>query len=164
MDYNKQLELIQEAYTQAINEKVESKFKTGDKVGIGNTITHDPLYYRPIDTGTITKTSNGVHHVTFDNKKEASGYFPSENDTAKPLVHKFGGNGKSLTDHVVRIIPMEEHSKRQAIFDENDERKKDLNSIGEQLSNMRNGYGNYPKLAKHHVDAIKAILDKHSEE
>lgn len=160
-DLKLQLEAIQDIYTSIILEKVESKFKVGDKVGIGGHQNYDPLNYKPLDTGTITKTVKGVHHVEFDNMKEPS-YFPADKKT--PLTHKFAADGKSLTDSMARIVPMAEHESHAATFKENNERKNDINTITQQLNGMRNGFGNYPKLAKHHVEAIKALLDKHTEE
>lgn len=162
-DLKLQLEAIQDIYTNIILEKVESKFKVGDKVGIGGMQDHDPMNYKPLDTGVISKTERGVHHVTFDNMREHT-YFPADKDKTPNIVHKFGANGKSTTENSVRIIPMEDHTKRVTTFEENRVRKDDLNGITHQIQNMRNGYGNYAKLSKDHVATIKAILDKHTEE
>lgn len=155
------LNTIQEAYSSIITEKVDSKFKVGDKVGIGGNQNFDPLNYKPIDTGTITKTAAGIHTVEFDNRKEPS-YFPSE--ASKPLTHKFNSAGKSMTDSSALICPMADHEKRIATHKENVERRSDIEAITRQLEGMKNGFGNYPKLAKHHGEAIKALLDKHTEE
>lgn len=161
LDVKKQLEAIQEAYTQTICEKVETKFKVGDKVGVGSFGTNNPMAYSPNDTGTVTKTEKGVHHVTFDNILDRSSHFPADH---KPLVHRFDGAGNSTLQKSIRMIPIEDHDAMVKKIDDDSIRNRDLSTVVDHLTTSRNGHGAFPKLSKQHVDVIKALLDKHTEE
>lgn len=155
---NTQLQAIQEAYAGIISEGVTPKFKTGDKVGIGGEQNYNPLNYSHIDTGTVSKIDRlGNHHVTFDNRK-------SNDSPTEQLVHKFDTDGMSTTQAGLKIIPVEDYNAKILQSQENFGRSNDINNVMTQLSALKNGYGNYPKLGKDHVATIKAILDKHTEE
>jgi hypothetical protein len=157
-DTKTQLDSIQEAYMGVITEGKETKFKVGDKVGIGAEGKYDPVNYQSVDTGTVSKIDKlGNHVVMFDNRK-------SNDSPVDNLTHKFDSLGMSISGHGLKILPIEEHEKRASISHENDGRKNDISHIVSQLTSLKNGYGNYSKLSKEHVAHIKSLLDKHTEE
>lgn len=160
-DIKSQLEAIQSIYENIITEAIKSKFKVGDKVGVGAFSTHDPMRYSPHDTGTITKTEKGVHHVTFDNVMDRSSYFPADHT---PATHRFDGGGTSTSQPNVRMIPIEDHDAKVKKIDDDSIRNRDMNTVVDHLTASRNGHGAFPKLTKDHVATIKALLDKHTEE
>lgn len=158
-DTRTQLNSIQEAYLGVITEgkDFDSKFKVGDKVGIG--YYHGSGHWVPHDTGMVDKVGNlGLLHVQHDTKK-------SYLDDTKPLISKFRADGLSTlvaTKH--KIIPIETHNKHLNDQKELHERTTDLNSISDAINMNKNGYGHHKKLSKEHAAHIKSLLDKHTEE
>ena len=159
MNNKTQLELIQEAYFGVITEGKEAKFKVGDKVGIGR---WGNISYLPNDTGTVKKvSSHGKHTVEFDNRKSSDN--PDQKYTE--VFDHTGGSTRDINQSLAhKIIPLEDHNKHIKDAQDKNERKNDLNSIGDLLNGHRNGFGHYSKLSKEHAAHIKSLLDKHTEE
>lgn len=158
-DTQTQLDSIQEAYMGVITEgkDLESKFKVGDKVGIG--YYHSSGLWTPDDTGTVKKIGNsGLNHVEHDTRK-------SYDNHVAPFEGKFRADGTAVFAATKRkIIPIETHNKHINDQKELQERTTDLNSISDAINMNRNGYGHHKKLSKEHVAHIKSLLDKHTEE
>jgi hypothetical protein len=140
-----------------ITEGKETKFKVGDKVGIGSNGSWGS--YRPVDTGTVTKvSSSGNHTVDYDTRK-------SMDEPTKPRTEQFDYTGVNRNTHSgTSIIPLEQHENHIKNTNDIQVRAKDLSSIAELINGKRNGFGDYSKLSKEHVDHIKSLLDKHTEE
>lgn len=150
------IESVQSAYALISEGKqVESKFKVGDKVGIG---AFNGLYY-PHDTGTVSAIDkHGVHTVVHDTHKE--------NDSVgniKPAEQKFDAAGHHVARINRQIVSLADHNSNIDTTNKTVERTNDLNRAAKQLSGFQNSFGHFGPLDKGSVDHIKSLLDKHCE-
>lgn len=157
MDKQAQTKIISEAYINMVTEAKESKFKVGDKVGIGDFGGYTS--YHPHDTGTVTKVhGNGRTTVTHDTRK-------NRDDPGKPYESIFDHMGYSTNPHSnAKIIPHAEHESLVRSNKLDRERASDMHHIIEHISGKKNGFGQFSKLSKTHADHLKSLIDKHTEE
>ena len=148
--------LIIEAYARVISEAKESKFKVGDRVGVGSHSSWGD--WNAHDTGTVTKV-NGHGHTTvqFDKRKSAD-------NPESPYHEVFDHAGYSKKQYSSqRLVPIEQHERAIKARNDHAERSADFGKISELISGHRNGFGQYSRLSKDHADLIKSIVDKHTE-
>jgi len=150
------IENIQVAYASITEAKqVESKFKVGDKVGVGAYSANNGLYI-PHDTGSVSSIDKrGVHTVTHDRWKEhdLSGNLKSTESTFDPA-----GRGTHANRSIVSIG---DHEANIATSKNSIDRANDMNIVLQHLNGARSENGNFAALDKGKVEHIKSLLDKH---
>jgi len=150
------IENIQVAYASITEAKqVESKFKVGDKVGIGSHVYNG--LYASHDTGVVTDVDKqGNHTVTHDKHKVhdlAGSIVPAKS------VYNNLGIGQSNRAHISALA---DHESAVAGTAKSVERTTDLNAILAHLQNARTQNGTFTApLQKTQVEHFKALLDKH---
>ena len=157
MNQYEQTKLIYEAFTKVLTESVTSKFKVGDKVGIGS---HGWDGYSSRDTGTVVKVDKaGNHLVQHDNNK-------SFDDSSKPYIAAYDSTGKSKSLHFNdELSPIDDHNKQIAKTTSDRIRTNDLNKVLELLQNHKFQTTNkYAKLSLVAAKHIKELVDKHTSE
>ena len=163
---NKQTQTIYEAYQQVVNEAAESKFKVGDKVGIGS---HNGGYgssnYQAIDTGTVTKVNKSGHHtVEYDTHK-------SQDDAFKPKIDIFNDNGviqhksySGMRDGTAKLYSVPKHTAMTAATMDKQTRSRDLHKVQSLMDEHKLGSGHYAKLSKSAAAHMKELIDLHTGE
>lgn len=150
------IESVQIAYAFITEAKqVESKFKVGDKVGVGVYSANNGLYV-PHDTGSVSGVDKrGVHTITHDTWKEhdLGGNLKATESTFDPA-----GRGTHANRNIVSI---EDHEANILTSKKSVDRANDMNIVLQHLIGARSENGNFAILDKGKVEHIKSLLDKH---